>query len=443
MDDTEKSKKKMNIVHSIYLTPSKERNEGSLKLVKEIAEEMKSYIILNLEFVMLKEHNIIDDKEIFDKKKFLKKLTNLDEFLSKDSPKRFKIEEGEIYCFATMIHCGNKSLCTSFGKEIENQSIDFIFELYQFNKKSTSKLENRNDQNTLSDPKNKVFHFYESQKIIGECLYKAIMEKLKESNKFPSDKELKDFYDDFKFLILLPDRTSLEHQTRSRLVEVQNRFSNCWIKDEDLKRIIRISPKHHAFQRQWNDFITEAKRNKKKLNLVIHDECHWASGKKQSAFEFMGFSNGDYHFTGDNKEILPNLFTLMVSATPYNIYTLIKDKTKILNWRDIIEKERKQLALNREESTYYGLSELRKQNKIKSDNSIKGDSSKYDKYDILTMNGIRLEFIHVLCDYLDALNTFNGESQNETSDRKINMQTYNDVKECIQDKKLIVIRVER
>ena len=187
--------------------------------------------------------------------------------------------------------------------------------------------------------KMKCLTFNESQKIIGEYLNKAIIEKLKELNKFSSNKQLKDFYDDFNFLILLPDRTSLEHKTKSRLVEVQKRFSDCRIENEKLQRIIRISPNHHEFKRQWNKFIFDAKINKNKLYLVIHDECHWASGKTQSAFEFMGFSNGDYHFTGDNKEILPNLFTLMVSATPYNIYTLIKDKTKVLNWKDIIKKE--------------------------------------------------------------------------------------------------------
>ena len=112
------------------------------------------------------------------------------------------------------------------------------------------------------------------------------------------------------------------------------------------------------FKRQWNKFIFDAKINKNKLYLVIHDECHWASGKTQSAFEFMGFSNGDYRFTGDNKEILPNLFTLMVSATPYNIYTLIKDKTKVLNWKDIIKKEREKQDLSGEESNYYGLMSL-------------------------------------------------------------------------------------
>ena len=415
MNITRKYKKKINIAHSIYLTPSKERYEESVKLVKKIAETVKkSYIILNLEFVMLKEHNIIDNKKNFDLKKFLKKLPDLNNILQ-DSPKRFKIKEGKIHCFATIIHSGNKLLCTNFGKEIENQSIVSILKYYKFDKKWTSKLENRNDQTTSSYPKNKVLSFYESQKIIGECLYKAIIEKLKESNKFSSDKELKDSYDDFKFLILLPDRTSLEYQTKSCLVEVQKRFSNCWIDDEDLKRVIRIS-RNREFQKEWDDFITEAKRNTKKLYLVIHDECHWASGKTQSAFKFMGFSDGDYHFTGVNKEILPNLFTLMVSATPYNIYTLIKDKTKVLNWKDIIKKERKQLALNGEESTYYGLSELRKQKKIISDNSI--NSGKNDEYDILTMNGIRLEFIHVLRDYLDALNTFNKESQNEILDKK-------------------------
>ena len=80
---------------------------------------------------------------------------------------------------------------TNFGKEIENQPIDFILEHYKFEKKSTSRLENRNVQTTSSDPKNEVFNFYESQKIIGEYLYIAIIEKLKESNKFSSDKELK------------------------------------------------------------------------------------------------------------------------------------------------------------------------------------------------------------------------------------------------------------
>ena len=74
MDNTEKSKKKMNVVYSICLTPSKERFEESLKKAVK-----KTSIILNVEFVILKEHNIIDDKEVFDEKNSFNKLTNLNE----------------------------------------------------------------------------------------------------------------------------------------------------------------------------------------------------------------------------------------------------------------------------------------------------------------------------------------------------------------------------
>ena len=74
MDNTEKSKKKMNVVYSICLTPSKERFEESLKKAVK-----KSSIILNVEFVILKEHNIIDDKDVFDEKNSFNKLTNLNE----------------------------------------------------------------------------------------------------------------------------------------------------------------------------------------------------------------------------------------------------------------------------------------------------------------------------------------------------------------------------
>ena len=45
----------------------------------------------------------------------------------------------------------------------------------------------------------------------------------------------------------------------------------------------------------------------------------------------------------------------MASATLYNICTFIKDKTKIGSWKDVIEKERKQRALNEEESSFNGL----------------------------------------------------------------------------------------
>ena len=62
----------------MYLTPSKERYEESVNHVKKIAEMVKkSFIILNLEFVMLKEHNIIDNEKNFDLNKFLNKLPDL------------------------------------------------------------------------------------------------------------------------------------------------------------------------------------------------------------------------------------------------------------------------------------------------------------------------------------------------------------------------------
>ena len=65
--------------------------------------------------------DIRDDNEVFDQKKFISKLGVLNKMLSVDSPIRFKIQEGELLFYATMIHSGNNILCKEFGSQIERE----------------------------------------------------------------------------------------------------------------------------------------------------------------------------------------------------------------------------------------------------------------------------------------------------------------------------------
>ena len=133
------------------------------------------------------------------------------------------------------------------------------------------------------------------------------------------------------------------------------------------------------------EFLHSAKNNPNILHLVVHDECHWAAGVEQASYEFLGFGKGnacksvdcrdgkctsdncknsdccpDYHIL-EGGDPLPNLFTLMVSATPYNFFAAdwLKKENNILDWF-------KEVGAG----AYKGLKALKDGNKIISDDMV-------------------------------------------------------------------------
>jgi len=192
---------------------------------------------------------------------------------------------------------------------------------------------------------------FPTQEKIAHKLFNMIKSKMFENSNIDIEKE----FDDFKFLILLPNRTSLEDQTKNRIHKYSG---DCLFLPNDRKSVLRIIQTANANAKtKWECFVEQAKRNHKTLYLVVHDECHWAAGTK-CTFDFFGFQKGDYHYDEEGKP-LKNLFTLMVSATPYNFFTVEKMESfsDVLNWNQY-------LKIEKVNNTYKGLSEFRKENKI-------------------------------------------------------------------------------
>ena len=399
-------------------------------------------LILKSSAFILKTKSIKEEKEVYDMKQFLDKLEGLNKLISVDSPIRFKIQEGDVVFYATMIHSGNISLCKEFGSKIEKESIELLLNMAQLDESTdvNQSIANSAKGHTVkksnypteesSKPREELF--YDSQKAIGQHIYEKIIKKLLQLHDIQSESDMLKTFKDFKFLILLPNRVSLDTQTKSRLTAVQEEFPESCITTEDHSNVLRICL-GSEMQRAWDNFIKEAERNPNKLYLVIHDECHWASGENQSAFKFMGFPEGDYHYTRDEEQkLLPNLFTLMVSATPYNIYTLIQDKSKIVSWKEYLKSQGK-------EGNYQGLTELRKQGKVIWDEKMPQLPAESD---ILVNNGLSEVFVQIILDYLDALkHCKQDQEQRQSEPRKNGTEKY--LKRCIEEKKLIVIRVSK
>jgi hypothetical protein len=147
---------------------------------------------------------------------------------------------------------------------------------------------------------------YKTQEAIAEELYKRIKTKLKKFDGIDLEKQ----FEDFEFLVLLPNQCSLEEQTIER---IKKKFIK---KKNPGKNVIRICPNSADSQNQWDCFLQRTRENPKTFYLVIHDECQTGMS---SAIKFLGLDQGDYHYL--NGRLLPNLFTIMVSATPYNFFT--------------------------------------------------------------------------------------------------------------------------
>jgi hypothetical protein len=296
-----------------------------------------------------------------------------------------------------------------------NDSADSNFETSVL---SNSKLTSERVPNTI----------FPQQEKIGDGIFQMILSKLG----FDSDLSLKTKFKDFKFLILLPKFVSLEKQTKARIKREES------LNKDDAISIVRICTSSSEMKEKWKNFIVEAKTNEEVFYLIIHDECHWAAGHKQEAYNFLGFDKGDYHFHEEN--ILPNLFTLMVSATPYNFLTIESIQEHILNWSYFLKE-------NGVTNDYNGITSLRVEQKIKPGiirNTSKNANWKEDMYAHFSsaiLNGFSEEFICCLLDYHTALHTQSNQEGNQCKNPSNEIVTQS-IEKCIKENRLIVVRLE-
>ena len=118
----------------------------------------------------------------------------------------------------------------------------------------------------------------------------------------------------------------------------------------------------------------------------------------------------------------------MISATPFNFFTCSElQNDSILNWRSFISHQSDQT------SPYQGLTELRNQQKIvvEDSRSIPGDQLG------LQVNGFTPEFVQVVTNYITGLASFGRNKALAGEPRS----THEAIKKCVEEKKLIVIRL--
>ena len=118
----------------------------------------------------------------------------------------------------------------------------------------------------------------------------------------------------------------------------------------------------------------------------------------------------------------------MISATPFNFFTCPElQNDSILNWRNFISHQKDQT------SPYHGLTELRNQQKIVVDDS---RSIPRDQLG-LQVNGFTPEFVQVVTNYITGLASFGRNKALAGEPRS----THEAIKKCVEEKKLIVIRL--
>ena len=226
------------------------------------------------------------------------------------------------------------------------------------------------------EAKPKAFH---DQTLVGAKLLETMKKKLNLDEKICRKK-----LDSVTFVYLVPNRISLEDQTKER---VKNFFEELNLKKAD-DMVIRIVPSK-SMKEKWSNFTEKVRTNPKTLFIVIHDECHYAAGHGKITSEFLGFGkcvpddcksekckdsncrkseclSQDYHF--ENGEIIPNLFTVMVSATPYSFLVIPKvTSDHIINWKEtegLTSYSKDHINDGKEGKCYQGLKALKFQGKI-------------------------------------------------------------------------------
>jgi len=149
-------------------------------------------------------------------------------------------------------------------------------------------------------------------------------------------------YDSFRTIFLTPPRNSLLRQTKERIDSL----------DFQLDNSIMMADKKHL--PRFKKLISDAKKNKKCLCLIVQDECHWGMLKESTLHKYLDLDLLDSQ----------NIFLLQVSATPYNVSILTKmgwSKDKTILWDGVAESDE---SFKEEYEKYNGLSKLLSNKKI-------------------------------------------------------------------------------
>jgi SAM-dependent methyltransferase len=450
-----------NCLHPIYIFPLKANAKMVLEFSKNI-DQARVFFINSNSNILERFKSLIDDEEkefVFDDRSnsqndnepFLTLLNVSIKNIQKDKAKRCKLKVNGSACQMLVLsnNCSKpKSLLgplrKQLGEIIESNSIQHILQFLNVQgpkkevenvSKSHIKRKSENQQLGEKSKQSKVEKeiapaTYFTQEAIADELYKRIKAKIKKFDGIDLEKE----FEDFEFLVLLPNRCSLEDQT---VMRIQEKFIR---KKNPGKHVTRICPNSTDLQNKWNCFIERTRENPKKFFLVIHDECHWAAGTIFTS-KFLGFDQGDYQYL--NGQLLPNLFTLMVSATPYNFFTSPHlEPADILYWNRHLVK--KQL-----ENTYQGLTHFRKGTENCKMLSTASNMSKWwencqEYFCPMIQNGFTREFILVLLDYCTAISGCANQDQaiKQGLNFPVTPEVKNCVQQCIHQNKQIIVRLE-
>jgi hypothetical protein len=154
-------------------------------------------------------------------------------------------------------------------------------------------------------------------------------------------KELKDnTFSDFDVCVLVPDLNSLEGQTLDRLskfirqrMQTESSFLGGRLEGGRVFKAMFANKSLKILPQEMEEFLQKIQTNTRVLYLLVHDEAHYHATPKGAVDAFL-----------NDRRVLsaPNVVTLLVSATPYNLVT--KDsripEQNVVNWmRDPNEAE--------------------------------------------------------------------------------------------------------
>ena len=434
-----RSKIQFKLDNPAYLFPTNKDDIDCWRKIIALAEKIRDknlFIVKDPKLTPELEKTIHDEEKQLDSndKQLEKYMYEENKLIKPNSPKRWKIQIDGSSCHILMVQSTNE-IVSFLTQRIGKISAKIInsFSIKKSNEESAEILsENVRAPNVILSYSESVTEangdgpvipggkdFYPDQIKYAEKLLEQITKKMKKTSQQEDNNDFLSSFKDFEFLILLPDRVNLEEQTKDRLIKIkEQRHSK--LTNDDLINVIRINDKASVMQKKWKDFIHQAEKNPWVLHLVIHDECHWAAGEKQTSYRFMGFEKEkrDYHYQR-NGTLLPNLFTVLISATPYNFFACdwLQEK-HMINWKTAQD--------------YKGLKALKDAHQIITTEC--QNEAFLSHCRPLLINGYNKDFLLVLLDYMDAL--LNFQSGNSTS-----TPTRGNIKKCIRENKLVVLRL--
>ncbi len=467
------------LLNPIYIFPLEENDKMILEFSKNI-DQTRVFFINSNSNILERFKNLIEDEEkefVFDDRSnaqndnesFLTLLNESVQNIPTDKAIRWKLKVNGSSCQMLVLNnnCSKPNsrigpLQKKLGEIIESEAIQQIINFLDVPCSNNESENAKKSQHKTNLPNQSIGEkskkpkldteteveptTYITQEAIAEELYERIKVKLNTSKNI----DLENKFEDFEFLILLPDRVSLEVQIIERIKLMFKK------KDTSKINVVRICPNSAELQEKWNSFVQKARSNSETLFLVIHDECHYAAGstiststenssdsskeekKPKNTFEFLGFDKGDYH--DHNGQLLPNLFTLMVSATPYNFFPHLKPQ-HILYWNAHL----KDFKI---ENTYQGLSDFRNgTNNCKMKSNFPEMSAWWETnqqyFASMIQNGFTTEFILVLLDYSIAIANVGDLNLSHGLTFPLTTEVEECVEECISQNKQIIVRLER